>query len=150
MRRTATSRPTPARRCTSRSARSTTRGRSEQAGLVPPGFYVDDIAVDGTTISDGSTLVGWQSAGELHPSPVAGWTVQLVAYDGSGNAWYHELELDSSFHGSMTQAEIEAAFGSTSPATVAAIVMQDDPTESIRDQAYYTLTVNGAVMPGGH
>jgi hypothetical protein len=115
---------------------------------VPPGFWVDNVAVDGSVISDGSDLGSWQSATERHPIEVSGFTVQLVAYDGAGNAWIHQLPLDGSFHGSLNTAAIQAALG-TSATTVGALVMYDEPTESILAQAPYTLTVNGSVMPGG-
>jgi hypothetical protein len=46
---------------------------------IPPGFWVDDIAVGGTTISYGSTLAGREHSTVVHPTPVYGFTVQLVA-----------------------------------------------------------------------
>ena len=45
------------------------------------GFWVDNVAIEGTVISDGSTLDGWQSATQYNPIEVEGYTVQLVAYD---------------------------------------------------------------------
>jgi immune inhibitor InhA-like protein len=117
------------------------------SGDVPPGFWVDNI-VGGDLTADGTDLTGWHSPTELHPTDVAGWTVQLVAYDGAGNAWYYNLPLDSSFHGSLNAAAIQSALGTTAT-TVGAIVMQDDPSETITDEAHYTLTVNGTVQPGG-
>ena len=115
---------------------------------IDPGFWVDDVTVDGGVVSDG-TLAGWQSPTEVHPTEVHGFTVQLVAYDGSGNAWIAQLPLDSSFHGSLdTAAAIQAVLGD-SATTVGALVMYDEPTESILAQAPYTLTVNGSVQPGG-
>jgi hypothetical protein len=84
----------------------------------------------------------------VHPAEVSGWTVQLVAYDGDGNGWIAQLPLDSSFHGSLDAAAISSALGTTAT-TVGALVMQDDPTETVSDEAEYTLTVNGSVTPGG-
>jgi hypothetical protein len=49
----------------------------------------------------------------------------------------------------MTAAQITAALGS-SATTVGAIVMFDEPTESITDYASYSLKVNGSELPGGH
>ena len=115
---------------------------------IPAGFWVDNVDADGTLVSDGADLASWQSMTQVHPVPVAGWTVQLVAYDGAGNAWYFNLPLDSSFHGSLNAAAIQSALGTTAT-TVGAIVMQDDPTETVTDEAHYTLTVNGIVQPGG-
>ena len=82
------------------------------------------------------------------PADVNGFTVQLVAYDGAGHAWIAQLSLDGSFDGSLDAGAIAAALG-TSATTVGALVMYDEPTESILAEAPYTLTVNGAVQPGG-
>jgi hypothetical protein len=114
---------------------------------VPPGFYVDNVEVDGSVVSDG-TLTGWQSPTEVNPVAVNGFTVQLVAYDGAGNAWIFQLPLDGSFHGSLNGAALQAALGTTAT-TVGALVMYDEPTESVLAEAPYTLTVNGVVQPGG-
>jgi hypothetical protein len=114
---------------------------------IPAGFWVDDVMVDGGLVSDG-TLAGWQSPTQVKPIDVSGFTVQLVAYDGAGHAWISQLQLDSSFHGSLDASEIAAALGTTAT-TVGALVMYDEPTESILAQAPYTLTVNGVLQPGG-
>jgi hypothetical protein len=114
---------------------------------IPPGFWVDNVTVDGGPVSDG-TLSGWQSPTGVNPIDVSGFTVQLVAYDDSGNAWIYQLPLDSSFHGSLDASEIAAALGTTAT-TVGALVMYDEPTESILAEAPYALTVNGVVQPGG-
>ena len=49
------------------------------------GFWVDDVAIDGTVLSDGSTLDGWSSPTEFNPIDVEGYTVRIVAYDSSGH-----------------------------------------------------------------
>jgi hypothetical protein len=118
---------------------------------IPAGFWVDNVTVDGAVVSDGSDLAAWRSATQVYPTPAAGYTVQLVAYDGSGNAWYYDLPIDSSFHGSLSGTELGSALGSTAT-TVGAIVMLDDPSESVPagDQGGYTLQVNGGTQPGGH
>jgi 1-acyl-sn-glycerol-3-phosphate acyltransferase len=46
-------------------------------------------------------------------------------------------------------AEVMAAIGATGAGTVAALVTADDPSESARKYARYTLTANSTVMPGG-
>ncbi|HEX5585107.1 hypothetical protein [Gaiella sp.] len=114
---------------------------------VPPGFWVDNVAVDSAVVSTGDDLGSWQSPTQRHPTAVSGFTVQLVAYDGAGNAWISQLPLDSGFHGSLDAAAIQAALGTTAT-TVGALVMYDEPTESILAQAPYTLTVNGSPAPG--
>ena len=51
------------------------------------GFWVDDVAIGGTVLSDGSTLDGWSSPTEFNPIDVEGYTVRVIAYDTSGTTW---------------------------------------------------------------
>ncbi len=113
------------------------------------GFWVDDVAIDGTVISDGSTLAGWQSGTEFNPIEIEGYTVQLVAYD-SGNSEAHlfSIPLDGNFDGSLSGADIAAAIGTTAD-VVSAIVTFHDGTADVTQYAPYTLTVNGVTQPGG-
>jgi immune inhibitor InhA-like protein len=114
------------------------------------GFWVDNVAIDGTVISDGSTLAGWQSATEYNPVEVEGYTVQLVAYDlaGGGDAFLFSLPLDASFHGSLSGTDVAAAIGDSAD-VVSAIVTYHDGTELVTQYAPYELTVNGVLQPGG-
>jgi hypothetical protein len=114
-----------------------------------PGFWVDNVAIDGVTISDGTDIGAWMSQTEILPIPVGSYTVQLVAYDDAHTAaWIGELALDGNFDGTLSGAALDAVIG-TSAETVAAIVMYDEPTELIGLYARYTLTVNGVTQPGG-
>ncbi|MGH2793010.1 MAG: peptidase M6 [Actinomycetota bacterium] len=114
-----------------------------------PGFWVDDVTVGGTLISDGSTLDGWSSLTEINPIDVEGFTVQLVAYTDDGTAaWVGDLPLDGDFDGSLSGADVAAQIGTTAE-TVAALVTYNESSELIPDYAPYTLTVNGVVQPGG-
>jgi hypothetical protein len=115
-----------------------------------PGWWVDNIRVGGELISDGSSLEGWQSATQVNPVDVHGFTVQLVAYDEAHTqAHISTMSLDESFDGSLTGAALTGAIGSADSEVVAAIVTYDEPTESVEDYAPYVLTVNGVVQPGG-
>ena len=49
------------------------------------GWWVRNVAIDGTSVADGSSLDGWQSGTQAHPVPVAGFTVQLVGYGPSAS-----------------------------------------------------------------
>ena len=49
-------------------------------GVDLPGWWVDDVTVGGEPAGDGSSLDGWESATQAHPTPVQGYTVQLVGY----------------------------------------------------------------------
>ena len=118
------------------------------SGVNEGGFWVRNINAAGTPLPSDS-LSGWQSATEVHPVAVQGFTVQLVAYGADGApVWVYRLPLDSAFDGTLSGDALTAAIG-TGATTVAAIVMYDDDTESAPKQANYTLTVNGVVQPGG-
>ncbi|HEX9122513.1 MAG TPA: peptidase M6 [Actinomycetota bacterium] len=111
------------------------------------GFWVDDVAVDGTVLSDGSTLEGWSSPTEFNPIDVEGYTVRLIAYGGH-KAWIATLHLDPDFDGVISGGNLNQAIGSQAP-VVAAIVTYHDSTEQVQQYAPYTLTVNGVLQPGG-
>jgi Immune inhibitor A peptidase M6 len=114
------------------------------------GFWVDNVAIEGTVISDGSTLDGWQSATQYNPIEVEGYTVQLVAYDDPGHTEAHvfSIPIDASFHGELTGDDVETAIGSTAN-VVSAIVTYHDRTELVAQYAPYSLSVNGVLQPGG-
>jgi hypothetical protein len=114
-----------------------------------PGFWIDNVAINGSVISDGTDLGAWQSLTELNPLDTFGFTVQLIAYnDAHTAAWIGEIPLDENFDGTLSGAALDAVIG-TGAQTVAAIVTYDEPTESINLYARYTLTVNGVTQPGG-
>jgi hypothetical protein len=119
-------------------------------GVHMEGFWVDTVAIDGTVISDGSTLEGWQSATEYNPVEVEGYTVQLVAYDsaGGGTAHLFSIPVDGSFHAELSGAAVTDAIGTTAD-VVAAIVTYHDGTQLVTQYAPYTLDVNGVTQPGG-
>lgn len=110
------------------------------------GFWVRNIKVGDTTLP--TTASDWQSYSQISPAKVDGFTVQLVAYDEKGRAWYHDLELDDQFRGSLSGAQLIRALGKQAT-TVAAIVTFDDPSEASTKYAGYSLTVNGVEQPGG-
>jgi hypothetical protein len=117
------------------------------------GWWVDDVTVDGTSLSDGSTLEGWQSYTEVNPPDVENWTVQLVAYGGdrgkgAPKAYLAEISLSDGFEGALSRNDVKRLFGKKAE-TVAAIVMAEDRSETVQQNATYTLTVNGVVQPGG-
>jgi hypothetical protein len=113
------------------------------------GWWVDDIAIGGETLSQGDDIDAWATPSELRPERVFGFTVQLVAYDdGHSSAWVYELPLDAEFDGRLTGEDLRAAIGTTAQ-TVAAIVTYDEPTEQVEKYASYTLTVDGIEQPGG-
>jgi hypothetical protein len=113
------------------------------------GWWVDNISVGGTLVSDGSTLAGWQTYTQVSPLPVNGYTVQIIGYsDDHKTAGIISVPLDGSFDGSLSLGQIRSTFG-PKVTTVAAIVTFDDPTETVTQYARYVLRVNGVVQPGG-
>ncbi len=118
------------------------------SGVDEGGFWVRNISAAGTPLPSDS-LTGWQSATEVLPVTVQGFTVQLVAYGDDGSpVWVHRMDLDGSFDATFDGTALADAIG-TSATTVSAIVMFDDDTENAPKQAGYTLTVNGVTQPGG-
>ena len=109
----------------------------------PAGFWVDDVAIGGTTISDGTSLTGWQSPTQINPLEVNGFTVQLVAWktQGSSPVAITRLRLNGNFDATVSGQELQKVLGGVRADFVGAIVMYDEPTETITDYAPYSLTV---------
>jgi Immune inhibitor A peptidase M6 len=115
------------------------------------GVWVDNIKIGDTLISDGSSLAGWQTFTQIKPIAVNGFTLQLVGYSSDGDkAFLARVPLDSNFSASVPGGLLAANL-SRDPKVdvVAALVMYDEPTESINQYARYTLKVNGVTQPGG-
>jgi hypothetical protein len=122
----------------------------DPAATIPPGFWLRDVHLGGTLVSDGSSLAGWLSPTEARPRAVHGFTVQLVAY------WSKQrrgrdvirLALDARHDAELGAKEAKHLFEGN-PDVVAAIVTYDEPTETVTDRAPYALVVNGVLQPGG-
>jgi hypothetical protein len=113
------------------------------------GWWVDDVRLNGTLVSDGASLDGWQSATQLHPVPIAGYTVQLVGYTKDHKkASVATLRLNRRSDGFWSSKAISKLLEKKAD-TVAVLVMYDEPTETIFDYAPYALRVNGVLQPGG-
>jgi hypothetical protein len=110
------------------------------------------VAVGGTTLLDGGSTAGLESMTQVNPVPVAGWTVQVVAY-GDNGAWIGSLGLQATgdrVTGALTANQLAAMKDATGTnRTVGALVTADDPAESARKYARYALTVDNEVQPGG-
>lgn len=115
-------------------------------GVNEGGLKVDDIAVGGTAISDGSSLDPFDSPSEVHPTTVHNWNVKLVGIRPGKVPVVAQATFDgkASFKVSRAQATLLRPFDQ-----VVAIVAYDDPTEQVQQYAPYALTVNGTVQPGG-
>ena len=118
-------------------------------GVAFDGWWIDDVSVGGTVVSNGEDLGPWDSPSEVNAVEVFGFTVQLVAYDDAHDtAYLAELPLNDSFDGSISGDDVDAAIGDSAE-TVGAIVTYDEPTETVTQYAPYALTVNGTRQPGG-
>jgi Immune inhibitor A peptidase M6 len=115
------------------------------------GVWVDNVKIGSTVVSDGSSLAGWQTFTQIKPVAVNGYTVQVIAYSTDGKkAFIGSIPLNSNFSGSLNADGIEKLM-TTAPKVdvVAALVMYDEPTQSINQYARYTLKANGVTQPGG-
>jgi hypothetical protein len=114
-----------------------------------PGLWIDNVMIGGTSVSDGSTLDGWQTFTEIKPIPIAGISARLVAYDRHHRrAGIVDVRLDSFNDGALTAAQLKILRDLRAD-TVVAIVNHYEPTERISQGAPYALTVNGVLQPGG-
>lgn len=99
------------------------------------GWLIDDVAVGGRTVSDGSTLTGFRSPTQIVPAGVHGWHVRLVGLDERGR---RARQVGVAGHAALRDYP-----------KVVAIVAYDEPTGQVKQYAPYALTVNGVVQPGG-
>jgi Uncharacterized protein conserved in bacteria len=118
------------------------------SGMNGPGWWIDNVRVAGTRISDGSSLAPFRSLTQVSPVPVGGWTLQLVGWTGDRRlAFVRKVPLDSAFTATITGRQLHAV--SRNASTVIAIVTQDDRSETSQQYARYLLSVNGVQQPGG-
>jgi hypothetical protein len=119
-----------------------------QTPALPAGFWVDDVTVGGTLISDGTSLAGWRSFTEVRPNTVAGFTVHIVSIrTNPDRITVQQLKLDNAF-AVQGFAHIQR-YVDRRAQFVGAVVFYDDPSETSFQYAPYQLTVNGVVQPGG-
>ncbi len=114
-------------------------------GVNEGGWWIDDIAVGGTVLNDGSTLTGVSSPTQISPIKVANWSVRLVGIDERR----HRVQVKS-FNGrsSIRLSRRDLGRFERYPVVVA-VVAYDDPTEQVQQFAPYTLVANGVTQPGG-
>ncbi|MBB3043669.1 immune inhibitor A [Nocardioides sp. LMS-CY] len=115
-------------------------------GVNEGGLLLDDIAVGGTTVSDGSSLAPFRSPTQIHPQEVQNWNLKLVGIRDRGRPTVLQVEFDGKRHVDLNRLELVAAAPFEK---VVAIVATDDPTELVQQFAPYTLKVNGVTQPGG-
>jgi len=114
------------------------------------GVWVDNVKIGSTVISDGTSLAGWQTFTQIKPISVNGFTLQLVGYSTGKKkaAFVADVPLNSNFAAALSEGKLERLIGEHSN-VVGALVMYDEPTETINQYARYTLKVNGVTQLGG-
>jgi hypothetical protein len=122
------------------------------SGVDLAGWWIDDVAVGGASIADGTSLAGWQSITEIRPVKVSGFTVQLIGYstERPRRAFIHRLHLNKRFEGRLSDAALRRVLNGDYD-VVAAIVTYDEPTELIAQYAPYRLWIaaDDVQQPGG-
>jgi Immune inhibitor A peptidase M6 len=115
-----------------------------------PGWWIDDVRVGGTRLTDGGSLAGWKAFSQYSAERVGGFTVQLVGYtrEGAKRAFVSRLKLDARLRAQLSGAALRKLLGGGYD-VVAAVVTFDDPTEARTAYAPYALRVNGVLQPGG-
>ncbi len=114
----------------------------------PSGWWIRDVALDGTVITDGSSLTGGRSASQVSPMTVADWRVQLVGWTLDGKTIrYADVALTKAHKASLNQSQLRRLLGRVD--RIGVIVTVDDPQELANKNANYTLRVNGVLQPGG-
>jgi hypothetical protein len=114
-----------------------------------PGWWIDNVAVNGTAVSDGSSLDGWESLTQVNPVDVSGFTVQIVGYASKGKKVSVErIKLNRDFDATFERRKLRKLVHRKAD-VVAALVMYDEPTEQVNQYAPYGLRVNGVLQPGG-
>jgi hypothetical protein len=113
------------------------------------GLWIDNVKVDSTVLSDGSTLSGWQSRTEYNPIDVEGYTVRVIAFnDEHTHASIGQITLNGDFDGTLSGRRLRQVVPANAD-VAAVIVTYHDTTEQVQQYAPYTLTVNGVTQPGG-
>lgn len=115
-------------------------------GVNEGGLLVDDIAVRGTVISDGSSLAPFRSPTQIQPIKVANWNAKLVGIRPGTVPVVEQFESNGKNSITLNRAQLALLLPATQ---VVAIIAYDDPTEQVQQYAPYALTVNGALQPGG-
>ena len=118
-------------------------------GVSNPGWWIDNVKVGDTVISDGTDLGDWESRTEVNPVEVAGFTVQIVAWSADASqVWVGRLPVGANNGGSLQGQALNDMVGDAA-ANLGVIVTYDEPTESVTEYAPYTLSIDNVEQPGG-
>ncbi|MBA3742123.1 immune inhibitor A domain-containing protein [Sporichthya sp.] len=109
------------------------------------GWYIDDVKVGNTVISDGSSTSPFQSFTQIRPQSVSPFTVTLVGLDEDGHR-ARVIRIGNTFKFALTGRQISSL---RSYPVVVAIVSCDDLTETQTANAPYDLKANRITQLGG-
>jgi hypothetical protein len=104
-----------------------------------PGVWLSGMSVGGTPVADATDLSKWTSLTGAVPIPVAGWTVQLVGWNGTQVSAV-TLALGA---GNTWSGDVSDALGIT-PEFAGFIITANDPTLGVSQYADYTLVAAGS------
>nr|MBA2561033.1 immune inhibitor A [Propionibacteriales bacterium] len=109
------------------------------------GWYIDDVKVGNTVISDGSSTEVFKSFTEISPQTVSPFTVTLVGLDEDGHR-ARVIRIGNTFKFALTARQISSL---RRYPVVVAIVSCDDLTETQTANAPYDLKANRITQLGG-
>lgn len=113
-----------------------------------PGWWIRDVTVGDTVITDGSTLDGARSATEVSPIPVEDWSLQAVGWSLDGKrVAYADIAVGSDGTAKLPPGKAKKLFKKAD--RIGFIVTATDSSEAVTKYADYQLKVNGVVQPGG-
>jgi hypothetical protein len=114
----------------------------------PVGFWVDDVKVGSTLVSDGSSLAGWKSFTETKANTVSGYTVNIVSINtAKKQVTIKPLRLNADFS-VKGKAKVQKYVDKKAD-FVGVVVFYDDPAETSFQYAPYELKANGVTQAGG-
>ncbi len=109
------------------------------------GWYVDDVKVGNTVISDGTSVAPFRTASQIRPQAVNPFTVTLVGLDEKGNR-ARIVRVGKTFDFALTARQIRSLRGYP---VLVAVVSNDDLSATQVVYAQYALKVNGVTQQGG-
>lgn len=122
----------------------------DPTATIPPGFWLRGLTLAGAPVADGSSLAGWLTPSQARPTPVHGFTLQLVGYSSRGGRHVARaiVELNGQHDATLDRADLKRLLPGNAD-VVGAIVTFDEPREQVARYAPYRLLANGVLQAGG-
>jgi hypothetical protein len=118
-------------------------------GVLPlPGLWVDNVKVNGTLVSDGSSLAPFKSLSETRPTAVSNFTVTVLSIDSAKKKiTIKRFPLTGDF--TISGKSNVQRYVDKKADFVGVVVTYNDPGEAATQYAPYALKANGITQPGG-